>query len=196
MSRGKLIAAALAALWPCFSHAAELRIQYSAISKVLAQQVFTQEGRKYVRGTKEQRCNFAYLEHPEISGSNGRLGIRAHFTGRSARNFFGKCVGLGDSFDVQIAAVPYYHDGVIGMKDVRVESVNRDGVYIRLVRSALAYSLANDFGYRVLDDAKKILEARRDPLPVTQELARFDVQSIRVTGDALVLEVDFALTVK
>jgi hypothetical protein len=191
-----LRAAVLAAFGPFCSQAAELRIQYSAIGKVLAQQVFTQEGRKYVRGTKQQRCSFAYLEHPEISGSNGRLGIRAHFTGRSARNFFGTCVGLGDSFDVQIAASPYYHDGVIGMKDVRVESVNRDGVYIRLVRSALAYSLANEFEYRILDDARKILEARRDPLPISQELGRFTVQAIQVTGDALVLSIDFSLTVK
>jgi hypothetical protein len=183
-------------LAPLYAKGAELRIQYSAISKVLATQVFTQEGRKYFRGDKEQRCNFAYLEHPEISGSNGRLNIRARFTGRSARNLFGKCVGLGDSFDVQIAATPYYHDGVIGLKDVRAESINRDGVYIRLVRVALAYSLANEFGYRVLDDARKILEARRDPLPISQELGRFDVQVIQVTGDALVLTLDFVLTVK
>jgi hypothetical protein len=192
----KLTLAALAAFWPFSAHSAELRIQYSAIGKVLAQQVFTQEGRKYVRGTKEQRCNFAYLESPEISGSNGRIGIRAHFTGRSARNFFGRCVGLGDSFDVRIGAVPFYHEGVIGLRDVRVQSINRDGVYIRMVRSALAYSLGHEFGYRVLDDARKILEARRDPLPISQELGRFNVQAIQVAADALVLSIDFSLTVK
>jgi hypothetical protein len=176
--------------------AAELQIQYDAISKVLAQQVFTQEGRKYVRGSKEERCNFAYLEHPEISGASGRLGIRARFTGRAARNIFGRCVGLGDSFDVQIAATPYYHDNVIGFKDVRVDSINKDGVYIRMVRSALAYSFAHEFQYKVLDDAKQMLEARRDPLPVTQELRRFTVNGIQVTGDALVLNLDFTLMVK
>jgi hypothetical protein len=176
--------------------AAELQIQYSAISKVLAQQVFTQEGRKYVRGDKGQRCNFAYLEHPEISGINGRLGIRARFTGRSARNLFGKCVGLGDSFDVQIAATPYFHDNVIGFKDVRVESINKDGVYIRLVRQALTYSLTNEVQYRVVDDAKKILEAPRDPQFLSQELRSFTVREIRVTPDALVLNLDFILTVK
>ena len=175
----------------------ELQIEYSAIGKILAEQVFTQEGRKYVRGDKTQRCNFAYLEHPEISGANGRLGIRAHFTGRAARNFLGKCVGLGDSFDVQIAATPYYHDNVIGFKDVRVESINKDGVYIRMVRSVLAYTLANEFQYRVLDDARQMLEARRDPpLPITQELRSFQIREIRVTGDALVLSLDFTLAVK
>jgi hypothetical protein len=176
--------------------AAELEIQYSAISKVLAQQVFTQEGRKYVRGDKAQRCNFAYLEHPEISGINGRLGIRARFTGRSARNFFGKCVGLGDSFDVQIAATPYYHDNVIGFKNVRVESINKDGIYIRAVRSALAYSLTNEVKYPVFDDAKKILEAPRDPPFLSQELRSFTVREIRVMPEALVLNLDFVLTVK
>jgi hypothetical protein len=60
----------------------------------------------------------------------------------------------------------------------------------------LAYSLATKFGYRVLDGAKKVLEARRDPLPITQELGRFTVQAIQVSGDALVLSVDFSLTVK
>jgi hypothetical protein len=192
----ELRAAFLLALCPFACAAAELRIQYSAIGTVLAKQVFTQDGRKYVRGDKDQHCNFAYLEHPEISGSGGHLGIRAHFTGRSARNLFGRCVGLGDSFDVQIAAAPFYHDGVIGLKDVRVDSINKDGVYIRLVRQALSESLANEFQYRVLDDAKRILEAKRDGIPISQELQRFNVQAIQVTGDALVLTLDFTLAVK
>ena len=196
MPGGALRAAALLAFSAALSPGAELQIQYSAIGKVLAQEVFTQEGRKYVRGDKAQRCNFAYLEHPEISGINGRLAIRAKFTGRSARNFFGKCVGLGDSFDVQIVATPYYHDNVIGFKDVRVESINKDGIYIRAVRSALAYSLANEVVYRVADDAKKILEAPRDPPFLSQELRSFAVREIRVQSDALVLNVDFTLTVK
>ena len=49
----------------------------------------------------------------------------------------------------------------LGLKDVRVESINKDGVYIRMVRSALAYSLGNEFQYRVLDDARQMLEAKR-----------------------------------
>jgi hypothetical protein len=196
---GNVRAAALLALFWTASGAsagAELQIEYPAIAKVLAQQVFTQDGRKYVRGDKKQRCNFAYLEHPEISGTGGRLGIRAHFTGQSAQNIFGRCVGLGDSFDVQIASTPYFHDGVIGLKDVRVESINKDGVYIRMVRAALAYSLANEFQYRVMDDAKRMLEAPRDPLPIGQELRSFRVTEIRVTGDALVMTLDFTLVVK
>jgi len=129
----------------------------------------TQEGRKYVRGDKKQRCNFAYLEHPEISGNNGRLNIRAHFTGRSAQNILGRCVGLGDSFDFQIASMPYYHDGVIALKNVSVESINKDGVYIRMVRAALAYSLGAEFQYR--DDAKRCWRRRAIPCPLLRSCA-------------------------
>jgi len=65
---------------------------------------------------------------------------------------------------------------------VRVESINKDGVYIRMVRSALAYSLGNEFQYRVLDDARQMLEAKRDPLPISQDLRSFLVREIQVTG--------------
>jgi hypothetical protein len=65
-----------------------------------------------------------------------------------------------------------------------------------MVRSALAYSLANEFQYRVLDDARQMLEAKRDPLPIGQELRSLQVREIHVTGDALVLNVDFTHSVK
>jgi hypothetical protein len=175
---------------------AELQLQFSAIGKMLAQQVFTSDGRKYVLGSKDDRCNFAYLENPRIAGYNGQLHVRANFSGRSARNLFGKCVGLGDAFELQIFATPYYHDKVIGFKDVRVESINKDGVYIRLVRSKLAYSLQNEFSYKLLEDARQILEAKRDPLPIRQELRGFQVRAIRVTHEALVLDLDFQLAVR
>jgi hypothetical protein len=85
---------------------------------------------------------------------------------------------------------------VVGFKDVRVESVNKDGIYIRLVRNALALSLTNDFQYRLFDDAKHMLETKQEPLPIRQELQSFQVKDIKVTGDALVLNLDFTLTVK
>ena len=51
---------------------------------MLAEQVFTQEGRRYVRGTKAAKCNYAYLEKPQMRGENGLLRIKANFSGRSA----------------------------------------------------------------------------------------------------------------
>jgi hypothetical protein len=176
--------------------AAELSIHFSAIRKVLSQQVFTQDGRRYLRGTPAAKCSFAYLENPQIGGDNGVLNIHARFTGRSALDVFGKCIGLGDSFDVLITASPYSQDGVLRLKDVRVEGKGKDGFYIRRVCSSLGQSLRNQFAYRVADDAKAMLERTPDGTVYSQQLRRFAIPSIRVGPEAVVLTVDFALDVR
>ena len=175
---------------------AELAIHFTAIRKILAQLVFTQDGRKYLRGAPTARCNYAYLENPQIGGDNGLLRVNARFSGRSALDVFGKCIGLGDSFEASITALPYYQDGELRLKDVRVVGKGRDGFYIRRVCSALAESLRAQFKYRLLDDAKLILERQRDGTAYSQELVRFHVPSVRVASDAVVLPLDFTLAVK
>ena len=176
--------------------AVELMIQYPALERILAQQLFTQEGRRYVRGSKTTRCSFAYLENPKIGAENERLRVQAHFTGRSATDFLGRCIGLGDAFDLVIRAVPYYHDGLIGFRDLRVESPGRDGFYIRMVRTALAQSLAHDFEYRLYDETKRVLEEQRPGAPYVQRVADFHVPRIRVTPQALAVTLDFGLNVQ
>lgn len=176
--------------------AVELRLHHSVIKKILAEQVFTDDGRKYVQASRAAKCTFAYLENPEIGEEKGRLKIRARFSGRSAKDFFGRCIGLGDSFLVAITAVPYYDAGFIRLKDVNVVSEDKDGIYIRRVRAELTENLSTQFSYGVMMDAKKILEEQRGKAPYRQELISFHVSQIRVTGDAMVLSMDFVLDVR
>ena len=178
------------------ANAVELRVHHSVIKKILAEQVFTDDGRKYVKANRAAKCTFAYLENPAIGEEKGRLKIRARFSGRSAKDFFGRCLGLGDSFLVAITAVPYYDAGFIRLKDVNVTSEDKDGIYIRGVRAALTENLSTQFSYGVMLDAKKILEEQRDKVSYRQQLISFQVSQIRVTGDALVLTMDFVLEVR
>lgn len=176
--------------------AVELHVQYGALERILAEQVFTQEGRRYVRGTKATKCNFAYLEKPRVQSDGGRLRIRAKFTGRSAANFLGQCVGLGDAFDLTITATPQFRDGNISLRDVAVASDGKTGFYIRRVCTAMSASLARDFRYPISTDAQKVLEDPGGQPQYKRELRNFSVPEIRVTPEALVLVVDFQLTVK
>lgn len=175
---------------------AELAIHFTAIQKILAQLVFTQDGRKYLRGAPTARCNYAYLENPQVGGDGGMLKMTARFSGRSALDVFGKCIGLGDSFEASITAMPYYQDGVLRLKNVKVVGKGRDGYYIRRVCAALADSLRTQFQYRLLDSAKLILERKQDGTAYSQEVVRFQVPSVQVTSDAVVLTLDFMLAVK
>ena len=156
--------------------------------------VFTQDGRKYVRGTPATKCQFAYLEKPRIGADNGLLRVSARFSGRTAFDVFGGCVGLGDSFDLTIVAAPIVRNGAIGFKDVKI-TTTKDSYYIRRVRAALTQSFAKDVKIDVKDQARKILELARENASYKVDLASFDLAEVRVTPDALVLVVEFRLVV-
>ena len=176
--------------------AVDLRLQFGALERMLTEQVFTQEGRRYVHGSKSTKCDFAYLERPQIRGEDGKLRITARFTGRKALNVIGQCVGLGDAFDVVITAIPQYKGGNIGLQEVKVTSAGKSGYYIRRVCEIMQATLAREFRYPLDEVSHRILEDSAVQPGYKRELKNFKVPEIRVTSDALVLSVDFELTVK
>ena len=176
--------------------AAEIHIEHSVIQTVLARQVFTDDGRVYVRANRTSKCNYAFLEDPAISAANGQLRIRTRFTVRTAADVFGRCVGLGDSFLAIIYATPYYKDGLLLLKDVRVDSEGADGMYVRRIRAALANGIRTRFSYNLYGEAKRIFEQQQSRDTFHKELISFDVRQIRVTDQDVVLVIDYVLRVK
>jgi hypothetical protein len=104
-------------------------------------------------------------------------------------------VGMGDAFDLTIAAKPVPRDGAIAFDELNV-STPRDSYYIRRVRTALIESFSKDFRIDVREQARRLLESPRPSGPYQQELKDLRVSGVRVTSDALVLEVDFKLVVR
>lgn len=198
MTRSRLVAALLF-LSGVPALCAELELRYQAIERVIADQLFSQEGRLYVRGNKATKCKFAYLESPHVGAVDGRLRVTARFSGRTALDMFGGCVGLGDSFDFTLLAVPVVKKGALAFNEV-VVSTPRDSFYIRRVRQALTGSFSRDFKIEVREQARHLLEqapAPGSPKPLFQEeLASFDLRDVRVQPDAVVLVMDFRLVVK
>jgi len=175
--------------------AADLEIRYSALERMVAAQMFTQEGRRYVRGNQAAKCQYAYLEAPKLSAANGRLQVNARFSGSSALDLFSRCVGMGDSFNLTVTALPVPRKGAIGFEDAQV-STPKDSYYIRRVRTAMTQSFG-DFKIDIRDQARRLLEQPASPNQTyQQELKDLDLTGIRVTPDALVLVIDFKLIVK
>jgi hypothetical protein len=178
------------------AHAVDLKIQFGALERMLSEQVFTQDGRKFVHGTPDARCDFAYLEKPRVEEADGKLLLHARFTGRSALNMLGQCVGLGDAFLARITATPVYKNGSIMLSAVKVTSGDHTGFYVRRVCEALASSLERDFKYAIASAAKSALEDPGGQPGYKRELRNFQLTAIGITPDALVLSIDFELTVK
>jgi hypothetical protein len=185
--------------------AADLEVRYAALERLIGEQLFTQDGRRYVRGTPAAHCQYAYLETPRLSSEaasggaadagNRRLKITAKFSGRSAVGMLGRCVGMGDSFDVTIIASPVARKGVIAMDDVQITTA-KDSYYIRRVRAALTESFSKEFKIDLREQAKKLLEQPAGDSSHGRELSDFDLSAVRVTPQALVLVVEFKLVVK
>ena len=175
---------------------ADLEIRYSALQRIVAGQMFAEEGRRYVRGNQAARCQYAYLEAPKLSAAGPRLQVAARFSGRSAMDLFSRCVGMGDSFDLTITALPVPRKGAIALEDTQI-STPKDSYYIRRVRTAMMRSFNQDFKIEIRDQARRLLEQPASAGSVyQQELKDLDLTAIRVTPDALVLVVDFKLVVK
>ncbi len=183
----------LVAVAPAF--AADIELRFDALERIISEQVFTQDGRKYVRGTPATKCQFAYLEAPHIGSDKGLLRVSARFSGRTAFDLLGGCIGLGDSFDLTIVAAPVVRNGAMGFKDVKV-TTTKDSYYIRRVRTALIQSFAKDVKIDVKDQARKILEQAREGASYKAEMASFNLTDVRITPDSLVLVIDFRLVVK
>jgi len=64
------------------------------------------------------------------------------------------------------------------------------------VRSALVQTMNKEFRIDVRDQARSLLEAPRGNGAYEQELHDLRITSVQSTQDALILEVDFRLTVK
>jgi hypothetical protein len=201
--------------------AAELELRFGALERIIGQQVFTQEGRLYVRGSASTKCKFAFIEKPHVGGENGFLRVTGRFSGRTAIDVLGRCVGLGDSFDFTMLATPVVRDGALGLTDVNINTP-RDSFYIRKVREAMVQSIARGFRVDVQSQANRLLDqapGTPEPpgasppgtaLPGTappgtppqdvalfqRELTSFQLRNVRATADGIVLDVDFHLIVK
>jgi hypothetical protein len=176
--------------------ATEVELSFATLQRMLSAQLFSQDGRRYVKGNHSTKCSFAYLENPKVGEAGGRLRVESKFSGRSALNMFGRCVGLGDSFDLIILATPIYKGGAMEFKDVYVETRGRETYYSRQVRNALAKTLDSQIKWPIEGLAKSILETSVTTQTVQKKLTRFDVTAITVQKDALVLTVDFRIQVK
>jgi len=189
-------AAIVALLCASVASAAEVRITFPAVQRLMAGQVFTQEGRRYVSGDRSRRCDYAYLENPRVGEWNGLLIIKARFSGRKAFDVMGRCVGLGDEIELTIAATPIVKRGVLTLADVKVDTGGKDSFYTRRVSAALRESLERQFGLDVAGRARELLEQKDPKAGFLRDLSNFEFRQVKVGRDAIILDVDFAVTVR
>ncbi|MEO5923619.1 MAG: hypothetical protein ABIR70_07310 [Bryobacteraceae bacterium] len=175
--------------------AVDLEIRFGVLERLIGEQMFTADGRRYVQGSKDERCRYAFLEKPRLSAVGDRLQLKVNFTGKTALGMFGKCVGVGDAFELTVTAKPISKNGEVDFEQF-VVSTPRDSFYIRRVRAVLVETLNKNFQLNIMQQARKLIEAPQQTGKFQQEIRDISMSGVRVAPDSLVLAIDFRVIVK
>ncbi|BCR06451.1 hypothetical protein DESUT3_35200 [Desulfuromonas versatilis] len=195
LSAGLLLACTLLLIHPAPLPAAEARIHYQALRKVLLQQVFKQGGRHFLYGGSDASCRHALLENPVIAAApGGRLRVTAQFRGRAGVELGGECVGATDAFQVVMSGVPVYRSGELLLDQLQVETPRP--IYNDLIRGFFRDTLARAFRYPLLSEVRQAAADASRQGPYQVQVAGLEVRSIRPQADALEVVLDFSLNVQ
>jgi hypothetical protein len=175
---------------PLHLAAIEIEIRFSLLESLLAKQLFTEDGKRYVRGDAKNRCNFAYLADPHFSSRDSQLLIRARFTGRSSMDVFGKCLGFGDSFEFEVLSQLTTRAGTLLLDKPQVQILSRDTFYSRKVLKALQASIGDAVRYPLRDEIRKLLETGSANTPYKISIPKIEIRSVQILKDSLLVDVD------
>ena len=177
-------------VWLLLLFAIEIEIRYPLLEKQLSQQLFTEEGKRYVKGNAKTRCNFAYLDNPHFGSRDGKLLIQAKFTGKSSMDVFGKCIGFGDSFGFEILSDLTTKDGTLLLAKPNVKILGKESFYSKKVLKALQESIADVVKYPIRDDMRKLLAAGSAATPYKVTIPKLEIRGVQILKDSLLVDVD------
>ena len=98
----------------------QLTLGPSTLQSILIQQLFKNQGRWFLLNNGP--C-FAFLEHPQVRITNGRIYLDAHLTSRLGIPVGSNCVGGGFASNVTFSGQPRGSGSTLTLDNVRLEHV-------------------------------------------------------------------------
>ncbi|HXF16390.1 MAG TPA: hypothetical protein VN496_05270 [Burkholderiales bacterium] len=143
----------------------EIAIQNTAIEKMLKQELFIDRGRYNL--VQETRCQYAYLDSPAVSISDGRVRIKVRLSGKLGMEVGEKCVGAGsDVVRLTVSGKPTYAAEKIGLTDIRLDEVSNEA-YRFLLQQFLESAVPRAVSVDVREGLQRVLADRQAKVEVT-----------------------------
>jgi len=171
--------------------AAQVRLAYPALERFLVSRVLTEGGRLYLEGAPGDECRYAFIQEPHVSAVGSRLRIQVLFSGRAGTSVASRCVGPGDTLQLDIQGVPAYADGVLRLDSLSVDAP--DSAYFKLVSGLVSRWLQDRLTYPLRDELAGTLAWLSSSGVARLQLRDLQVRSVLVEEAALVLDLDFDL---
>jgi hypothetical protein len=170
--------------------ASDLSLGPSSIQKIVAEQLFNQNGRWYL--VDNGPC-YAYFDHPKTHLTEGRLILNAHLSARLGIQIGDNCAGTDMASNVTLSARPVGKGSSLTLEDIRFDrvddSASRDA--INAIQQIAPEALPKAFSFDLLALVKdKSISAVGVPVTVSQ----FRILTTETRRDAVKITYDMSLT--
>ena len=169
--------------------AAEVVLEHSAVDKLLAQTMFTNNGRHdLVKGP----CS-AYLDRPSVVIEGGRIRIRSHLTARIGVVDGRSCVGLAIASWTVASGRPVARGASVVLTDLRIDQVDDPNLRL-LVESGLLAALPRAIELDMRQAVRGMLQNNSGQFQA--EVDTLIIDSVVAADDKLSIRFDFRLVAK
>jgi hypothetical protein len=169
--------------------AAEIVLEHSAVDKLLAQTLFTNNGR---HDLMKGPCA-AYLDRPSVVIEAGRIRIRSHLTARVGVVDGRSCVGLAIASWTLVSGRPVARGASVVLTDLRIDQV--DDPNLRLfVESGLLAALPRAIELDMRQAVRGMLHNNSGQFQA--EVDTLTIESVVAADDKLTIRFDFRLVAK
>jgi hypothetical protein len=181
---------ALATVTSFATAASDLSLGPNSIQKIVAEQLFNQEGRWYL--VDNGPC-YAFFDHPKTHLTDGRLILNAHLSARIGLQLGSNCAGTDIASNVTISARPVGKGSSLTLEDIRFDRVedgaSRDA--LNAIQQIAPEALPKAFSFDLLALVKnKSINAVGVPVTVSQ----FRILNTETRRDAVRITYDMSLT--
>lgn len=172
--------------------AGDLTIQNTAIQKMLMDELFIDKGRYYL--LPQSTCQYAYVDSPAVTVSQGRVRIKVRLSGRLAMEVGDQCVGgNSDVVHIAISGRPTFSGEKLVLTDVKVDEVSNEA-YRMLLQQFLESAIPRAVEINVRAGMQRMLADR----PSTYEVVvnQLSVTDLTAENNQLHATLSFSLTAR
>lgn len=176
------------------AHAIELKVSSQALERTLNKQLFTQDGRYYIRGKPGSAC-FVYAEDPQVSFNGDRIVVHIKAHAKLGTSLHGACLGVSLNTEADVSVVPDAQGETIGFRDARIEHLSESPELNFFLEPFLSRKLPQQMKVNAADSLRQLLTQSTQTTGYQITLDDLKIHSMQVDGPDLAVDFDGNLSV-
>ena len=174
----------------------QVNVYFSAVQKYLNTKIYNEQGRKYLLGGPESKCNYAYLEDPRISSVNNKIRLTTRFSGMIGTHIKGECLGIREQCEVKMVGKPYFKDGILGLEDVMLEDMDLSTQFGVMLDAFFRQEMPKFLQIHLLETIQSGMTDNGLTFPYQVGVPEAEIEKIKIDSDRIVLDTSFSVVLK